>query len=258
MAEQTFKVDDKVEHVTGGVCTVRIGPYRTRWNHNVYLLEMEDGVHFGASGSEITAHTPAPAFTVDDVVTLSTRAGSRATVQYGPYGVNDDIYVVKLITPPADSDSPREFSALANVMTKVDDTPALVPVGTRVRVDRATYAEQCHGKFATVRSNTESWRENRGDIHVYRVQLDGDGGDFYAAEVTPVDEVSPAGFEYEGKTYTYGATYQDREGDHFQFDSTMHTNGTPRGRLVFLDESTGDWAWSLAEAINDYGPLTKI
>lgn len=259
--QQTFKVGDKVAHRTFGRGVIRFGPANFPSFRGGYLMEDTAGDHH-VTGRE--GMTLATAFTVGDVVTLRT-SGSRATVEYGPYGVNGDIYIVKLVEPPADSDNPREFSALANVMTKVDDKPAIVPVGTRVRIDRAKWAEGQHGKIGVVQSNTEDWRAGRGDTHPYEVRLD-DGSTFHVAELTPVDETSTdifgqTAFVYEGETYEYGATYQDREGDGFEFDSEMSTDGTntPRGRLVDRDGGNpGNWLWSLAEVDDKYGPLKKI
>ncbi|MFB7919372.1 hypothetical protein [Streptomyces sp. NPDC056061] len=250
MAE--FKVGDTVEHATGGGCVVRFGPYRTRWSSGVYLLEMADGTYFGASGSEIMA--PAPAFTVGDVITLST-SGSRATVQYGPYGVNDDIYIVELAEPPDDSDAPREFSALAHVMTKVvDDTPVLVPVGTRVRVDRATYAEDCHGRTGMITSNAETWRAEDDDSHPYIVEFDGGDDSIHVAELTPVDDDTADPYTYDGVTYVPGVDYIDKVGDFWRFDVI---DGALFGDFWESRLTITSGAYPIAYAVDTWGPFTR-
>ncbi|MFJ6237972.1 phiSA1p31-related protein [Streptomyces griseus] len=114
--------------------------------------------------------------------------------------------------------------------------------------------------IVVVVGNTETFRLYEDDLHPYRVELGGEEGFVFAAEVTPVDE--PAnGFEYEGVTYEYGATYRDREGDLFRFRSTLSSDGTetPQGQTVYGadDDEGGNWHWSLAEVLRDYAPLTK-
>lgn len=71
------------------------------------------------------------------------------------------------------------------------------------------------------------------------------------------------GFEYAGAMYEYGVVYEDQSGDRFEFDAKKADDGTPRGRLVYYggyDEcgDYGQWNWSLAEAVDDYGPLCRI
>ncbi|MFD3361588.1 phiSA1p31-related protein [Streptomyces albidoflavus] len=74
------------------------------------------------------------------------------------------------------------------------------------------------------------------------------------------------GFEYEGGLYEYGVVYEDKSGDRFEFDAKKADDGTPRGRLVYYGgydecggyDDYGRWNWSLAEAVDDYGPLRRI
>ncbi|WP_186783692.1 phiSA1p31-related protein [Streptomyces sp. CBG33] len=68
----------------------------------------------------------------------------------------------------------------------------------------------------------------------------------------PVD-----GFEYAGAMYEYGVVYEDQRGDSFEFDAEKTDDGTPRGRLVY-SRGPGAWVWSLAEAVDGYGPLHRI
>ncbi|WP_069752929.1 phiSA1p31-related protein [Streptomyces sp. EN16] len=137
--------------------------------------------------------------------------------------------------------------------------PALVPVGTRVRVDRAKWAEDQHGETGVITGNTETWTPHNDVVHPYEVELD-NGGTIAAAEVTPVDDELANGFEYEGAVYEYGALYRDREGDLFRFRSTLSDDGTetPQGQTYGADDDEGGaWHWSLAEVLRDYAPLTK-
>ncbi|MFB7012928.1 MULTISPECIES: phiSA1p31-related protein [unclassified Streptomyces] len=269
MSEQTFKVGDRVVALKMAHGEVTYGPVSSTFDrYTMYAVQIDGGTERMYQGADLTAEIPA--FTVGDVVTLSPRPGAvdsarlKARVEYGPFD-DRDIYVVKLVDPPADSDTKRTFTASADLMAKVDDKPALVPVGTRVRVDRATYASRSHGRTGVVTSNTETWRAGDDDSHPYIVEFDGGDDTVHVAELTPVDDTSKdifgtTGFTYSGATYEYGARYRDRENDYFEFDSTLSTDGTrtPRGRLVERDGSDpGNWNWSLAEVVDRYGPLTK-
>lgn len=250
-----FKVGDRVRVLSGGDGVVTYGPVNGTVNRYKLYVVKQDGDEERAI--PVTHLEPTQAFAVGDVVTLSTRAGARATVEYGPID-NAPVYLVKLVNAPDGHGNPRTFQALASCMTKVDDEPALVPVGTRVRVDRAELAEECHGHTGVVTSNDEVLFADEGDRHVYRVHLD-DGTSVYAAEVTPVDNEAD-GFEYEGVTYEYGAVYQDCAGDLFRFRPKLSDDGTatPQGQQVFgATDEGGSWHWSLAEVLRDYAPLTK-
>ncbi|MFB8071095.1 phiSA1p31-related protein [Streptomyces californicus] len=248
-----FKVGDKVRVLAGGEGVVTYGPFNSTFDtYKMYVVKQDGDDERAFKNVDLS---PLPAFAVGDKVTLDTRGGAQATVEYGPFD-GENVYVVKLVKPPTDG-NPRTFTTLASVMHAVTE-PALVSVGTRVRVDRATYATGCHGRTAVVTSNTETWRDYHDDTHVYRVAMDGEDGEVYAAEVTPIAE-SADGFEYEGVVYEYGALYRDREGDLFRFRSTLSGDGTPRGQAVFgpADDEGGAWHWSLAEVLSDYAPLIK-
>lgn len=254
MAE--LKVGDKVRVLSGGDGVVTYGPVNgTTDRHKVYVVK-QDGDEERAFPATHLEKEPTT-FAVGDVVTLSARAGARATVEYGPID-NEPVYLVKLVSAPSGHGRSRTFTAFASAMTKVDDRP-LVPVGTRVRVDRATWAEGYHGHTGAVTSNGEKFLADEGDRHSYRVHMD-DGGNVYAAEVTPVTDESDEsdGFEYEGVTYEYGTTYKDVDGELFKFDRALSSDGTPRGMWVTQQgRGIGGWLWSLSEVVRDFGPLTK-
>ncbi|OSC76494.1 hypothetical protein B5180_01685 [Streptomyces sp. BF-3] len=137
---------------------------------------------------------------------------------------------------------------------------ALVPVGTRVRIDRATYGEYVHGMIGVVTSNAETFRSHEGDLHPYRVELGGEEGDVYAAEVTPVDQPAD-GFEYEGAFYERRSTYRDKDGDFWEFARPDEaTDETSEMRHVDPRGEHGDFRYddeSLLSVLMAYGPLTK-
>ncbi|MFE6517511.1 hypothetical protein, partial [Streptomyces sp. NPDC057748] len=171
MAE--FKVGDKVQAFKTTNGEITYGPVSSTFGrYTVYVVRKENGEEVTHRASDLTAAPVVPAFAVNDIVTLRTRGSARATVEYGPFD-GGDVYVVRMVDPPADAGAARTFSTMASAMTKVDDKPALVPVGTRVRVDRAKWAAGSHGEFGVVTSNTETWRAHRGDTHPYYVRLNG-------------------------------------------------------------------------------------
>ncbi|MFD3952220.1 phiSA1p31-related protein [Streptomyces albidoflavus] len=69
----------------------------------------------------------------------------------------------------------------------------------------------------------------------------------------PVD-----GFEYAGAMYEYGVVYEDQCGDRFEFDAKKADDGTPRGRFVRSGGRRSGWGWSLAEVVDECGPLRRI
>ncbi|MFG3244626.1 phiSA1p31-related protein [Streptomyces sp. NPDC048157] len=251
--QQTFQVGDKVIHSVFGPGEIAFGPAEFSTSALGYILKCANGVHKVASIP--ASMTLAPAFTVGDVVTLRSddvaRDGTRARVEYGPFD-DRDVYVVKLVDPPADPADRRTFTALASILTKVDDKPALVPVGTRVRVDRAKYAEDCHGSTGVVTSNSETWRAEDGDCHPYIVRLD-NGGVPHVAELTPVDEPDDT-FEHDGIVYDLSARYTDTDGDTWHF---ARVDGEVRGECE-MGTSIDGYSSTLAYAVRTYGPLKKI
>jgi hypothetical protein len=249
MAE--FKIGDRVTALASAG-EIAYGPFRSTFGvYEAYVVRLDDGRERAHRTTDLTVERPA--FAVGDVVTISTRPGARATVEYGPYGVNDGIYVVKLVDPPTDTGNPRTFQALASVLKKVT-APALVPVGTRVRVDRAKYAEHTHGMMATVVSNTETFREDLGDIHVYRVRLD-NGGRPFAAEVTPLDDVEPATTYTSPAGITYDLTAKYTDGDDvWSFTGRRSPDGVPRV-TAYGNQDNVD---TIDETEKDFGPLRKV
>ncbi|WNI28624.1 phiSA1p31-related protein [Streptomyces sp. ITFR-6] len=118
-----FKVGDKVQAFKSTNGEITYGPVSSTFgSYTVYVVRKENGEEVTHRVSDLTAAPVAPVFAVGGTITLTTRPGSRATVEYGPFDSANtrgaDVYVVKLVDPPAD-DSPRTFTALASVMEKV-------------------------------------------------------------------------------------------------------------------------------------------
>ncbi|MEV7855142.1 phiSA1p31-related protein [Streptomyces sp. NPDC088183] len=248
--QQTFKVGDKVIHSVFGPGEIAFGPAEFSTSALGYILKCANGVHKVASIP--ASMTLAPAFTVGDVVTIRTRRNARATVEYGPFE-GEDVYVVKLVDPPADPADRRTFTALARVMTKVDDEPDIVPVGTRVRIDRAAFAREGRGHVGVVLSNTETWcGVTDDDVHRYTVQLDG-GTRLYVAELTPIDELADT-FEHDGIVYDLSARYTDTDGDTWRF---ARVGGEVCGEYEPVCSING-YSPTLAFVVRSFGPLTKV
>ncbi|MFE7398007.1 phiSA1p31-related protein [Streptomyces sp. NPDC057557] len=246
MAE--FKVGDKVTLNTraGEKATIEYGPYNSSPTYLVKLIEGENaGDVFPALAYILKA---APAFIVGD--TVSHRMLGTVEITYGPY--TDTLGAVRYLTRLAGGSeqpmSPEMLTAL----------PALVPVGTRVRIDRAKWAEEQHGKIGVVQSNTETWRERRDDVHSYIVRID-DGSTFHVAELTPVDDTSKdifgvTTFEHNGIVYDLSAKYEDRDGDTWRF---ARVDGEVRGEYE-PESPIDDYSPTLARVVRSYGPLKKI
>ncbi|MFE5093255.1 phiSA1p31-related protein [Streptomyces sp. NPDC056638] len=247
-----FKVGDKVTLNTraGTKATIEYGPYNTSPTYLVKLIEGEDaGVVFPAMAYVMKA---APAFAVGDMV--NHRLLGTVEITYGPY--TDTLGQVRyMIRLAGGSEQPMR----AEMLTALPK-PALVPVGTRVRIDRAAYAEESHGWLATVTNNTGTWRVENDDTHVYRVRLD-DGDHIWAAEVTPVDDTSTDifgmnTFEHNGTVYDLSAKYADRDGDVW---SLARVGAVVRARMTRDGDGppTSD-SNTLATVVSSWGPLRKI
>jgi hypothetical protein len=239
MAEQTFKVGDKVRHAWFDTVEVAYGPYTDMRGHTRYMVRVASGGEQPTSPEMMTA---LPAFAVGDKAKMD---GEREPVEIlaGPY---KNRYITWYTVKAEVGDT----TAAEDNLTALP-APSLVPVGTRVRVDRAKHAEDQHGKIGVVTSNTEDFRTSVGDPHVYEVRVA--SGTFYVAELTPVDEPTDwSTFEYEGVTYDVTARYRDRDNDVWEFTGERHADGSPK---VYFHGSGYD---DLGDVVEAYGPLTKI
>jgi hypothetical protein len=249
MSGQTFKVGDKVQAFNHTPGVISYGPAKSAFGrYDMYGVTEADGTERVFQSGDLKAAPVLPTFTVGDVVTLRTRAGARATVEYGPFD-DRDVYVVRLVDAPDGDDNPRTFTALADVMERV---PALVPVGTRVRIVRAKWAEETHGKIGVVASNTDDWRADDDDLHPYTVRL-GNTNTVHVAELTPVDEPDQA-WAYDGVTYAPDVDYTDNDGDPWRFAVVA---GELRGDYGNSRFTADGMAYRISEAYEAYGPFTR-
>jgi hypothetical protein len=241
-----FKVGDKVRALGTDDGEITYGPVRSTFDrYTIYVVRKANGMEVTYQSGDLAA---APvAFAVGDKVRKN---GYTAEILAGPVpgaDTGEDVYLYKYTDGPnagkGGGQRAFRFEALP--------TPAIVPVGTRVRVDRAVYAEETHGKVGTVVSNTGDFRADDGDPHVYRVQLGGHGH-VHAAEVTPVDEPADPAWTYNGVTYAPGVDYTDSDGDPWRFalvDGELRGDyGQSRFRI------TAD-SYSVGCAGSTYGPF---
>ncbi|MEV4971994.1 phiSA1p31-related protein [Streptomyces scopuliridis] len=242
MTEKTFKVGDTItlNARAGAKAVVEYGPYNTSPTYLVKLIEGEDaGDVFPALAYVMKA---APAFTDGDKVRVN---DTEFSLHAGPFtsSYGDQFWVLER------ADGAHSW-AREDALTVVTD---LVPIGTRVRIDRAKWAEQTHGMTGVVESNTETWRAEDDDTHPYIVRIDNGSGP-HVAELTPVDEPADT-FEHNGIAYDLSMKYRDREGDVWRF---ARVDGVVRGdwglhlRSISAEDST------LSYAVDHYGPLTKL
>lgn len=117
---------------------------------------------------------------------------------------SDDVYfvardsagrrVTAYVTPLTARTFARGILALADEIDggETEEAPKRTPqVGDRVRVLYAKYRRRYHGVIGTVVSTTDAWQPMSGPVHPYRVKIDGEDYDVWAAEVEILDE--PAG-----------------------------------------------------------------
>lgn len=91
-----------------------------------------------------------------------------------------------------------------------------------------------------------------------------------ADELTALETAPVSTFTHDGITYDLTAEYRDSSGDVWQFSRDKvsgpdtednNDDGTPLARYRYsssLDFAGRAWAWSLAEAVRAWSPLTKI
>ncbi len=249
---ETFEAGQKVKHETRGEGEVTYGPFPSEMGSFTGYVVRFDGTERLTRESHLSAIPETPKFSIGDTVSLATRSGAEAVVEYGPFD-GGDVYVVKLVKPPANPDDPQTFTAMAHVMTKVDEP---VKVGDRVRILRATYAEGLHGMEGVVTSVSETWRSENDDTHPYIVRLSSDNDDtVHVAELERVDEPATVTFTHNGVVYDLTAKYRDRDHDHWEFTKGRDSDGIPVMHIF-----TGGYGFdeSLSKVVEDYGPLTRV
>ncbi|MGW6638498.1 phiSA1p31-related protein [Streptomyces cyaneofuscatus] len=238
-----FKVGDKaIRH--GSEVEITYGPFTSPLGFIWYVVGVGGGKEDTARKGDLSAIPHV--FAVGDKVRYE---GVLAEIIGGPVPGADsgeEIVLFKYLEGP---NAGKGYGRKAWKLEPVTE-PALVPVGTRVRVDRATHAGGTHGRKGVIESNTETFREANDDLHRYYVRLVS-GDSVFAAEVTPVDDEPADGFEYEGVTYKYGVPYTDCDGDTWTFERPTRAGAAPKS-----DSSSYRIGESLVYVVDNYRPLT--
>ncbi|MFD6363481.1 phiSA1p31-related protein, partial [Streptomyces roseolus] len=237
---------DKAAHEGFGDVEITYGPYTNSYGSSRFLARREDGREVAVDPASMT---PLPKFAVGDMVEYM--YGGSGKLVAGPFKSRyheEDIWVVE----QADG---THMIPTANALMKVEPEPEPEParnirVGDRVRIVRATHAEECHGRCGVVESTTETFRQWDGDLHRYSVRLD-DDDTVYVAEVELLDDTADT-YTHDGVTYDLSARYRDRDGDvwHFKRFGDDVRAGIRRDPLSADD---GD----PIEVAHSYGPLTR-
>ncbi|MFF3312502.1 phiSA1p31-related protein [Streptomyces sp. NPDC002952] len=242
---ETYAVGQKVRHAHRGDAEVTYGPFVNPFGQTRYVLRLESGREYYARPDDLAAIPETPKFAVGDVVTLATRAGAKATVEYGPYD-GGNVYVVKLVDEPADEDVPRTFNAMAHVMqpSANDD----IKVGDRVRVlkdDPVLSTGRFVGKVGTVLSVGGSARE------ALNYRIDFGSTVWWVADVERVSDVNT--YVHEGVTYDLSAKYTDKDGDVWKFARFGDTvTGATIGEIPY------EGGTRLSYVVSRWGPLTRV
>jgi hypothetical protein len=71
---------------------------------------------------------------------------------------------------------------------EVVESVSAIKVGDRVRIVHALYREEHHGKIGVITSTTDTWEPRHDVVHPFRVKVDSDPYDFWAANVELVNE----------------------------------------------------------------------
>jgi hypothetical protein len=253
---ETFEVGQKVQY-GGEDVTVTYGPYTSPLGFTRYIVRLEDGSETNVRDVQLDAIPETPKFSIGDVVSLATRVGTKATVEYGPFD-DREVYVVKLVDESTDPDENRTFTAMAHVMTKVDEP---IKVGDRVRVlkdDPDSKPGVFNGRTGTLT------RTNEGGDLPYQVRLDDPSGlPSWTAGlwwVTNVERVEDENTHtHDGVMYDLTTRYRDTDGDWWTF---KRIDGIVRG---YCDEQDRDMSehvsassFTLEHVVRMYGPLTRI
>ncbi|WP_328967929.1 phiSA1p31-related protein [Streptomyces sp. NBC_00239] len=247
-----FKVGDEVRFA-GARGVVDQGAYEsTGLRTTAYVVLMSDGPDEGrtlvAKASELT---PAAFSNGDRVRDDST----EYTVEAGPFMGHSEWYAVK-------AEDGKVFSSAGVLLTLVEHATETVKVGDRVRVvkdDPCLRTGEFVGLVGTVESTTGAAGTPRYLVRFGSAGHGSRNGEWYCAEVEPVDEPQADTYEYNGVTYDLTARYRDADGDYWSF---VRVGDTVRGMYSCFDRDASgavdEHSTTLRDAVYRYGPLTRV
>ncbi|WP_406324060.1 phiSA1p31-related protein [Streptomyces niveus] len=241
-----FKVGDRVRVLSGGDGVVTYGPVNSTFDSYTMFVVKQDGDEERAF--KVSDLEPFPVLTVGDRARL-TYADVTVTVKAGPFqswASGDEFWIVEY--PDGRHATP--------VTSSLTPLPAADPVkvGDTVRVvvdDPNIYEGAFVGLVGTV-EDTESYRgQDRAKVRF------GDGTGDHGDKANGYwwcDKVEKVNVHvHNGVTYDLTAKYHDKDGDVWRFEDI---DGTVRGEID--GRKVGMLSLSLAYAVREYGPLTKI
>lgn len=239
---QTFKVGDKVRHDGRGEVEITYGPFRGQFIACGYVAKQGDGAEIFVDSGLLSAIPVPPKFVIGDKVRADA-VRREGEIVAGPFTsrMGDATFWIVEAADGTHS-APREA-----ILTKVEE-PEPVKVGDRVRVLRAMWAEEHHGRLGTVTSVSGTWRESRGDIHPYDVQIDGTPGVTHVAEL---EGIAATTYVYNDVTYELGVIYSDNDGDRWTFE--RHADEIPMSTAGSYSRGA-----ALSDVVEDFGPLTRV
>lgn len=248
MTETLFNIGDKVTHDDLGPGEIVFGPLKMTYGATAYAVRLDNGEDRSLRADKLTAR--AGMYTVGDEAVY---IGYRVKVIGGPvvgYISGDTRYLVEFV------DGPDVGKGDGATEGRLSPAPASgsAKVGDRVRVVRAKYAEEYHGKTGTVISVTDTWVPTGDVLHPYDVRMDA-GGEIAAAEVEKIADEPPTSYAVvNGARYNMGAQYRDKDDDVWVFQLV---DGTARGESCDCCTPNSD-SETLADVVSAYGPLTRV
>jgi hypothetical protein len=169
-------------------------------------------------------------FKVGDEVTINTRSGARAVVEYGPYGTNGDVYLVKLLEG---DDAGDVFPALAYILKTA---PVVFKPGDKVRCGVLEY-EVKHGPL----TGYGPWYVVTDGVRDLRAEGDG---------LALIERAPVSGYEYGGVVYEFGRWYVDVDGDKWRFEAPVTLGDMPQA-----SEGSYESGRTLGSVVRSHGPL---
>jgi hypothetical protein len=240
---ETFEVGQKVRFHSREV-EVSYGPFTSPLGFEWLVVRRPDGKEETVRKSDLSAIPGPPKFAVGDKVQHPDEG--PGVIAFGPFvaAFDPEAFLVRF-------EDGRNWVVTPDRLTAVE--PAPVKVGDRVRIVRATYAEETHGRVGVVTSTSESWRAEHGDEHPYIVSLGRYGDTVHVAELERIDSPAADTYEYNGVTYDLSAKYRDKDGDVWRFTRFGdRVTGAMGGAPASPEYRT------LRSTVDAYGPLTRV
>lgn len=237
-----LKVGDKVTHDDHGDGEIEYGPYNTLFEETAYLVAFAGARHSTVFAEHLTLRT---AFKVGDGALFE---DGHTEVVGGPFVDSDGTeWFVHTQRGNHRMSPTRALSLLPS--------PAPLAVGDKIRIleDGHAWAGVKFGDILKVTRGpgdselfrTDAPGEPSRECWSFRIEAEGTGWERVTEDTETVD----------GVTYILGAVYRDCNGDFWEF--TRRHDGRVPGRW-YDNNGDGGYSWSLAAAVSEFGPLTRV